>query len=101
MWPGGSNVASRSRGAFAWTISTLSDYRIEGVEGTPPPPELDASGEFFQRFEALASTDPDLWIRLQETVHMVRDPAWIQSEEILRRVTCDWDRLGRLAGIGR
>jgi 2-polyprenyl-6-methoxyphenol hydroxylase-like FAD-dependent oxidoreductase len=81
-----------------WTLAISSDYRVEGVNAPPRPPEASRLTAYFDRIEALAADDPEVMLAYLETAHLLRDPAWMTSDSMRRRILDDWEQLGHRVG---
>lgn len=81
---------------IAWMISTGADYKVEGVEGPPAPPEVSQFSEYVARVEALASEDERILVKFLETVQLTRSPDWLMEPELVTRIQDNWDRLGAI-----
>jgi 2-polyprenyl-6-methoxyphenol hydroxylase-like FAD-dependent oxidoreductase len=82
---------------YCWTSSNTLDYRIPGVEVTvadvPQHVEM-TTGDFSDRLAAYMALDHDRYTRYRETTQLLRDPEWLQGDEIVNAIKENWDELG-------
>lgn len=83
---------------LCWNFSTNADYTIPGVEidGVVQEGPRSEAAEFSDRVIALATEEPEVSLKFQETSNLVRDGGWLSDPELRQRIQDDWDRLGAL-----
>ncbi|UGQ11086.1 tryptophan 7-halogenase [Yinghuangia sp. ASG 101] len=83
---------------YCWHSSNALDHRVPGVEYTVDGEarQVDpSSSDFTDRLAAYTAQDRERYIRYRETTQLLRDPAWLSSDEVVSAVRANWDELGR------
>ena len=78
--------------------STTAAYRVDRVAGPPPPPDLNRITAYFDGLDPLTLEDPDIYLKLMDTMQLMRSPIWLTEQAVKSRVAMNRYALGPKVG---